>query len=110
MGKDVNDVGIGPDRAAGVTSIRLYLGHGGHGIHHPSPTIGRREVVTLWRWTLGQGALPDILADWWLSLPEDDREDVRALLQGLRPLTWAALWQEAGPDDAQPPHFEARAV
>lgn len=98
VGKDLANVGMVHDSEGGIArGVRLLYGHGAQGLHVPSPFLCRSEVVQLRRWTRGQGALPDVLADWWCALSPAQQEQLRTHLRALSLPVWLGAWWEAGP-------------
>lgn len=97
VGKDLANVGMVHDSDGGIVrGVRLLHGQGAQGLHVPSPFLARPDVLQLRRWARGQGALPDVLADWWCALPVARQEQLRAHLRALSWPAWWGAWWEAG--------------
>lgn len=101
MGQDVHDAGMAWDHSheyPGCLAVRLYVGCGVQGRHHPSPALGRSDVAQLWRWARRRDValpLPLSIQDWWLTCTEAEREGLRAGLKLMRPVAWIAFWLTA---------------
>ena len=95
-GADVDDFGFGLDRSderPGALSVRLHVGCQLQGSHRPSAILTRRDVSKLRSWSRGSPVgLPHAVQEWWMEFDEDQREEIRALLQATPWYCWLAFW------------------